>query len=126
MSTVVQMPSPSKRPQSSQSSSPSPSASSSPSASPMPVHCVGVTTRSTTSSLSSLSSASSSSLHLPATILALVDPPAPCKRTVVWYIDGVGTFCHVCQESYLATNWRKIEITAIHRLSDREEDFFKS
>ena len=82
-----------------------------------PVHCVGVPVRSTTAA----------SLHLSsvASVLALVDPPIPCKRTVVWFIDNVGCFCHVCYESYFAANWRRIEITAIHRLSDCEEDFFR-
>lgn len=56
-----------------------------------------------------------------------IAPPAPsqCKRIVVWEIRGVGEFCHVCYENYLAVHWREIEIEKIIRLSDRESDFFK-
>lgn len=47
-----------------------------------------------------------------------------CKRQVVWYIAGIGPFCHVCHEVYFARNWRDIEIEEVIRLSDREEEFF--
>lgn len=56
--------------------------------------------------------------------LSLVSSLA-CKRTVTWFVAGIGPQCHVCFESTLALDWRKIDIGDIHRLSDRESDFFK-
>jgi hypothetical protein len=49
-----------------------------------------------------------------------------CKRHVVWAIDGVGVFCNHCFEAFFAANWRDVTLEMIHRLSNREEDFFQS
>jgi hypothetical protein len=47
-----------------------------------------------------------------------------CRRTPVWHIKGIGTFCDLCFTRYFDEHWREISVDRIERTSDCERDFF--
>lgn len=48
----------------------------------------------------------------------------PCPRKVVWRVDGVGVMCNWCWTMYFDEHYMEIELEAIHRLSEEEDDFY--